>query len=115
MTGAPPLSRLRLETLLVAHAVTSTDPEAILVALDRRRVSPAVFALLEAMIQTERADEERGPKTKGQRELADRARAITVWELLERSRASLIRQANALPAIARPRISALDIGTEDAA
>jgi hypothetical protein len=111
--SARDLTRAHLEALLLARAVTTTEPARILRALDRTRVSPALVTILEAMIDVERDDAERGPKTKGQRALADQARAITVWELMRYSVPRLVELAKELPAREpRPRVSALDIGLE---
>lgn len=90
------LTRRQIEALIVARALVHGDHERFLLALDRSRVSLAVFALLERM-GADIPDEERGPQTKGQRELANRVRAVTVWELMRVPVRSLLQQAKQLP------------------
>lgn len=109
------LSRSQLESLIVARAVVFGDPQLFLVALDRSRVSPAVFAILGRMADRNLPDEQCAPQTKGQRELADRVCAVTVWDLMRTSVHELIAQSKALPLIARPRMSALDVGAAEVA
>jgi hypothetical protein len=91
---AEKLSRSQIESLIVARAVVFGDPQLFLVSLDRSRVSPAVFAILARMADRNLPDDQCAPQTKGQRELADRVCAVTVWDLMRTSVHELIAQSS---------------------
>lgn len=88
----PLLSRAHLEALLVATAVTQRDRAGVILAdVDRDRVSPAAWALLSQLAETEESRRLAGvmfpqvgtiytPSGKA-RALADRVDAITIGDL----------------------------------
>jgi len=106
------LTRGHLEALLVARALVLGDAGRFLAGLDRARMSSAVLVLLERMGAPAHDDVERGPTSKAQRDLADRARAVTVWELMQLSERELFAKCKRLPFTARPRTSVAHVGLE---
>lgn len=111
----PLLSRARLEAQLVAHAIVQPHRRrALLSGVDRDRVSPACWSLLEQLADPD-VDEVR-ITTKAQRALADRVDAVTVSDLCSYSSDVTLALCNALPErTSAPRTSALDIGAGAAA
>lgn len=98
------LSRSQLEALLIARALIGGDAVTwrILRVLKRDRVSPAVFAILERLVDDTLDDASSGPQTKAEAKLAERVRAVTVFDALRHSVYDLIQAAKALPARPRP-------------
>lgn len=92
----PQLERKHLEALVVARAIVAPDPAEILERLDRAIVSPAVFALVEQLLDD--SDPVVWFRTKGQADLAARAESLSLRELLEYPLETLLGLVNGLPA-----------------
>lgn len=104
------LTRRHLEALVVARAIVAADPAPILDRLDRGVVSPAVVALVEQLLEDDDAPVR--VRTKGQRELADRAEAITLGEILFYPLDTLLGLVNGLtPHATQPKAWERDLAT----
>lgn len=91
------LTRRHLEALVVARAIVAPDAAVILDRLDRAVVSPAVLALIEQLVDPDVEDLVH-TATAGQREIADRAEAITLRQLVDYPLDTLLGLVNGLAA-----------------